>query len=256
LDRDGFLYVIGRREETITLSGGKKVHPEALEKLYGDSPYIHEIAVLQRQGSLVALVLPELTAARTGPSKHIDDAIRVALIARAQELPSYQRLAGYALVREPLPRTHLGKYQRFLLPALYERAAAGMSVPVKAETTREEEELLAHPSARRLCELICNRYAGKSVHLNTSPLLDLGIDSLEWIALSLEVEHQLGLQFSETDIAGIVTLGDLLHLAVTKQQAIGPLPTVALPPEEECWIAPTGPFFALLGLIVYCLNRC
>ena len=78
LDRDGFLYVTGRRGETITLGGGKKAHPEALEELYGDSPYIREIAILERQGSLVALVVPELTATRTGPSTHIDDAIRVA----------------------------------------------------------------------------------------------------------------------------------------------------------------------------------
>src|SRR6185437_9017936 len=58
IDADGFLFVTGRLKETLVLGGGKKVNPEALEQIYGANRYIREIAVLERQGSLVALVLP------------------------------------------------------------------------------------------------------------------------------------------------------------------------------------------------------
>lgn len=255
VDRDGFLYVLGRRKETITLGGGRKVHPEALEALYGDSPYIREIAVLEHHGGLVALVLPELAGIRLGPSTHIDDAIRVALTARAQQLPAYQRLAGYALVRETLPRTRLGKYQRFLLPALYERAAAAPPAVAKREISREDRDLLAHPTARHLYELLQARYAGKPVHPDASPLLDLGIDSLEWIALSLEIEHRLGLHFSDAEMAGVVRLADLLRLAVRKAGAPAPPPAAPPGPTAERWIAPTGLCLTVLGLGLYGLNR-
>jgi long-chain acyl-CoA synthetase len=169
LDGKGFLYVTRRRGETIMLGSAEKVYPEALERLYDDSPHIREVVILERKRELGRPVLSELTATRTGPSAHIDDAIRVALAARAQALPSYQRLADYTLVHEPLPRMPLGKYQRFLPPALYERAAAG--------TLARFSEEIAHRSARRLYELIRNRYRDKPVHLDASPRLDLGISA-------------------------------------------------------------------------------
>jgi long-chain acyl-CoA synthetase len=43
----------------------------------------------------------------------------------AQALPSHERLSGFAITRQPLPRTRLGKYQRHLLPRLYDEALAG-----------------------------------------------------------------------------------------------------------------------------------
>lgn len=263
VDADGFLYVTGRLKETIVLGGGKKVHPEEIEKLYGSNPYIREIAVLERQGSLVALVLPNFEAIHTGPTARIDEAIRVALASRAQSLPSYQRLAGFALVREPLPRTRLGKYQRFRLPALYEQALAGAQTTAPRALSSEDRELLAHPPARQVYELIVKRYSAKTVSLDTNPLLDLGVDSLEWITLSLALEERLGLRFAEADIANVVTVRDLLRLAVTATQTFRQhIEEAAAPPRgrgdltatDTRWIEPTGSGLALLGLLVYGMN--
>src|SRR5690606_21261363 len=145
LDDHGSLYVTGRAKELIVLGGGKNVFPEEIEKVYAESPYIQEIAVLERQGALVALIRPEMTEIQKGGNLNVADVIRVAVAEQSQKLPSFERLAGFAIAREPLPRTRLGKYQRFLLPDLYEAALAGRDRPTPAEISAEDRALLDSP---------------------------------------------------------------------------------------------------------------
>jgi len=254
IDDDGFLFVTGRRKETIVLGGGKKVNPDALERIYGTSPYIREIAVLERQGSLVALVVPNLEAARKGPSARIDETIRVTLASESQLLPLYERLAGFALSRDPLPRTRLGKYRRFLLPALYDRALAGEAVPVPRAPDAEDEALLAMPRARRLYDVLLARYPHRPISLDASPQLDLGIDSLEWISLSLALE-QAGLTLSDRAFADALTIRDLLHAA----EIGAPNSDGAVVKEQERldsrWLAPVGYGLTVLGFALYLIDR-
>ena len=212
LDRDGFLFVTGRRGDIIVLGGGKKVDPEELERIYGASPQIREIAVLERGGALVALIVPELSRLHSGSAIQMSDAIHVALSDQAAHLPSYQRLAGFALTRQPLPRTRLGKFQRFRLPGLYEAALAGEARLAAPTPTPADLQLLQQRPARQLYDLLVKRYPDRMVGFDTSLLLDLGIDSLEWVALSLAIKDQLGLTFSEADLANASTVRDLLNV--------------------------------------------
>jgi long-chain acyl-CoA synthetase len=257
VDAQGFLYVTGRILETIVLGGGKKVHPEELEKHYGASPYVRELAVLERTGGLVGLVLPDLPAIRAGIGMRVDDTIRVVLAERARNLPPYQRLAGFALVREPLPRTRLGKYQRFRLPKLYEDALAGVLRRPAAQLTAADQALLHDPRAHEILELLKSRYADKSVDLDANLLLDLGVDSLEWITLGLALQERLGLEFDETGLAGVATVRDLMQLTAASQPVAAGRAKVphALGPAELRWLAPIGLFATAVGLLIYGLNR-
>src|SRR3989304_2669256 len=76
VDKDGFLPFTARAKEMIVLGGAKNVSPEELEKFYGRSAYIQEIAILERNGTLAALVLPNFGALQAGAIKRIDDAPR------------------------------------------------------------------------------------------------------------------------------------------------------------------------------------
>ena len=50
LDRQGHLYIVGRKKDTIVLPSGKNVFPEDVENHYERSPLITEICVLGRAG--------------------------------------------------------------------------------------------------------------------------------------------------------------------------------------------------------------
>ncbi|MBP0465711.1 AMP-binding protein [Roseomonas sp. PWR1] len=212
IDTDGFLHVTGRSKEVIVLGGGKNVMPEEVEAAYAADPVIKEVAVLEKDGTLVALVVPDLAAVRATGSTRAEDVVRVALAEAAQGLPSFQRLAGYALAREPLPRTRLGKVQRFRLAALYDELRAGRAAP-PPPLTEEEAALIATPGAREVWEILSARYAGKQLSPGAHPALDLGIDSLEWVSLALDIESRTGLRLTEEEMAEMTSLRALLERA-------------------------------------------
>jgi long-chain acyl-CoA synthetase len=252
IDAERYVHIVGRVKEMIVLGGGKNVFPEELEKHYGADAAIKEIAILERQGALVALAVPDEAAIAATGSPRIDDAVRVALGTAAQRLPSYQRLAGYAVTREALPRTRLGKIQRFRLAALYDAAKAGRAA-APAAMTEEERALLADPTARAMWALLEARFPGKLVSPAQSPQLDLGVDSLGWVEITLEAESRLGLGFSEEDWGGINTVRDILDLAIARAKEDRPV----RPPEppDLSWLAPPTGAHAVAARVLAAVNR-
>ena len=55
------------------------------------------------------------------------------------------------------------------------------------------------------------RFPARALTLETSPQLDLDIDSLEWVALTLEIEERFGVALTGDAVSRILTLRDLLH---------------------------------------------
>ncbi len=239
LDDDGYLWIVGRVKEMIVLPDGKNIAPEEVEAVYADSPVIGEIAVLEHNGQLVGLVVPDEQALR-GSAVNIADAIRVALAEQAPRLPAYKRLSDWAVAREPLPRTHLGKYQRHKLPPIYERAERG-EAPAAGELSDEDEALLAQPRARRVFDWLQARFPDRTLSLDTSPQLDLGIDSLAWVQLGMEVEERFGIALSEEAIGRTLTVRHLLQeveSAPTATTTSAADRQAALTAEAERWLEP------------------
>jgi long-chain acyl-CoA synthetase len=258
LDEDGFLFVTGRAGEVIVLGGGKKVNPEDLEKTYAANPVIGEIAVLERGGQLVGLVRPNPERLREIGTLNVEHAVRVALAEVGQGLPAYERLAGFAISARPLPRTRLGKYRRFLLPDLYDEAKRGPREAPKAELSAEDRRFLESPIAAGAWRLVRERYADRAPTLDSHLALDLGVDSLEWMGLSLELQARLGVALDEEDMARIETVRDLLATLVRA----GARPRAEVEARErrmladrERWLRPIGPALTLVGLCLFALNK-
>lgn len=252
LDSDGFLFVTGRAKEAIVLGGGKKVNPEEVEKIYAGNPVIREIAVLERGGQLVGLVRPDPDRLREIGTMNVDHAVRVALAEAAGHLPAYERLAGFAIAQQPLPRTQLGKYRRFLLPELYDEAKKGIRRRPAPELSAEDKRFLEDPLAARAWKLVAERYADKGVTLDSHLALDLGVDSLEWMTLSLELEGRLGVALAEDDLARIETVRDLVTAAARAKEK----PATAREPEDAGrWLAPLGPGLRAAGAALYGINK-
>ncbi len=258
VDRDGFLFVTGRVKETLVLGGGKKVSPEELERTYGDAPEIAEIAMLEEKGALVALVRPDPAKLYKRGATNLRDGIRVILGERAQRLPSHQRLSGFALTSQPLPRTRLGKYRRFLLPQLYAEALAGGSARTPQPPTPEDEALLQNPVAASVWHILRQRFPHQPLDFDTVLSLDLNLDSFGWMELAIKLQETAGVSLSDADLGQIQTIRDLLRLSIERQigddrelQRRAP----AITPDSENWLMPTGPSLTVFGFALYSLNR-
>jgi long-chain acyl-CoA synthetase len=258
LDAERFLTVTGRLKEQLVLGGGKKIMPEELERHYAAAIYIQEVAVLEREGKLVALVVPDAAALRAAGMTRPEDAVRVALAEQAQSLPAYQRVAGFALSREPLPRTRLGKYQRFLLPKLYDAVLRGETRERPKALSPEDLALVGVPPASEIWALLSSRYADKGITLDSNLALDLGLDSLEWMTVTLELEARLKMPVTEDMIAEAATVRDLIAVITAALDAEpGSRPAVSLNAaalDVEHWVRPTGPALVALGLLLYGIN--
>jgi long-chain acyl-CoA synthetase len=258
VDRDGFLFVTGRVKEILVLGGGKKVNPEDIERIYGAAPQFLEIAALEEQGALVALVRPDLAKLHDMGSTNIHDGVRIILAELARELPSHERLSGFALTDQPLPRTRLGKYRRFMLHDLYVQALSGGRKRPAHAPDDEDTGLLGHPVARDVWDLLRQRYPAGATDLDASPALDLNLDSFAWMELTLELQERFGVHLTDADIAGIATVRDLLRLCVERQggpglaASIGEAPAIA--EDIDRWLAPTGPLLTAVGVFLYALN--
>lgn len=250
IDGDGYVHIAGRVKEMIVLGGGKNIFPEELEKIYAADPAIAEIGLVEKAGTLVGLVVPDEAAIAASGSPRIEDAVRVALTTTAQGLPTWQRLSGFAITRGKLPRTRLGKIERFLLPRLYDEAASGRA-PVTATLTEEDRALIATPPADALWALLLERFPGRVVSPAQSPQLDLGLDSLGLLSLAMEIEARLGVSLGEEELASIGTLGDLLRLVIDRPASA---PTVQAAP-DLAWLDPPGMGPRLAGRVLAVINR-
>ena len=244
VDRDGFLFVTGRVKETLVLGGGKKVSPDELERIYGDAPEIAEIAVLEEKGALVALVRPDPAKLYNRGATNLHDGIRVILGERAQRLPSYQRLSGFALTSQQLPRTRLGKYRRFLLPQLYAQALAGGTARAPQPPTPEDTALLQNPVAASVWHILRQRFPDQALDFDTVLSLDLNLDSFGWMELAITLHDAAGVSLSDSDLGNIQTIRDLLRLSIERQSGsdqASQTGATATAPDSEDWLAPTGP---------------
>jgi long-chain acyl-CoA synthetase len=238
IDRDGFLHIAARVAETIVLADGKKLFPEATESAYAAHPFVKEIALFAREGALAALVVPDLEALREAGAAQLRTAIRDALGERGRGLPSHARVTGFALARESLPRTQLGKIRRHLIPPLYEQALQGREPTAPAPLSAEDEALLQDPAAAAVWGWLKARFPDHGIGLDMSPQLDLGIDSLGWVDLTLALERDHGVSLTEQEIGRIVTVRDLLRAAVAARgRPAEPQAAATLPRLGAWWLA-------------------
>lgn len=256
LDDDGFLYVVGRSNELIVLAGGKKVFPEEVETVFAQSKLVREVGVLEHQGRLVALFVLAPKAVR---DKSLDDLrreLREEVNRLSQRLPPYERLAGFAITRQPLPRTQVGKLRRHELPEIYAREVEGRGRPTPAPiATEEDRELIESPPASDIWAWLNERFQGVPLTLDTSPQFDLNLDSFDWMSLAMELEERFGVRLSEDALSRVLTVRDLLQESLEAAARIDEAETRRLSPEQERWLAPRGASLSALAVVLYGLNR-
>lgn len=124
MDKDGFLYISGRKKNLIILGGGKKVFPEEVEEVIGKSPYIKEICVMARTAErglrmgheeVYAVIVPNvelLDQKNIKEAKAVKDKIYFEIARLSKDLAAYKRIMSFDIFYEELPKTVSRKIKR------------------------------------------------------------------------------------------------------------------------------------------------
>jgi long-chain acyl-CoA synthetase len=203
LDEKGYLRITGRKKEIIVLPNGKNVNPVELEfKLEKNAACIKEAAVFLHHDILYAVIFPDYKTLSEEGVKVPDSFFREKIIPDFnRELTSYKRIMQFSLAKEELPRTRLGKIQRFKLEELLEKK---QDRPAKSREYAGSEEYLAVKS-----------FLESEVDMDISPddhlEFDLALDSLGKLGLIDFIEKTFGVRIEEENLPKFPTVKSLVE---------------------------------------------
>jgi long-chain acyl-CoA synthetase len=259
------LHIVGRISTMIKSEGGKKIQPDEVEQHYTGEAVIREIGVLQSKQKLVALVVPNL---KVVGHDNLSEKVSEAINAISKTLPSYYRVTDFAISNEPLPRTNIGKIRRKALSERYEQIKAvgkDEQSQHKGHTaidamSPEDRALLEDPVVKQCWDWLCEKFPDAELTLDKSPQVDLNVDSLEWVNLTLEIQEKFGVELSEEAIARVDTVRDLLNevhaAAQSGGNSVSPFqhPEQFLDDSQKRWLKPLGPFMLATAFMLYWTN--
>ncbi len=265
-----FLQLVGRASSMIVLPGGENIRPDFIEDQLNQGTHIQETGVLQVNDKLVAVIVPRAGIHGERDKTEIQGLIKEEVSRQSHQLPSHHHLANYALSFDPLPRTRLGKLRRHLLQSLYEQAREEGSQslqnrgPLAIERmSPEDQHLLSHPQGKQTWDWLCTRFKNFPLRPDTNIRLDLGVDSLEWVNLSLELREAVELDFDQNEISEIQTVRDLLQVTIDAESASGlenlsdqlRNPDTLLDVSQRQWLGPQCGILRRLGSLLFRANR-
>lgn len=191
LDKEGFLYITGRKKEIIVLPNGKNINPVEVEmKLDGFSPAIKEAGVFMHKEMLHAVIFPDVDFLTENGITDINQYFREKVISPFNaEMSSYKRIMQFTLVKTELPRTRLSKLQRFKLAELLEKKD-----PKK--TASEEPNSSEYRAIKTFIESQVDMDILPDHHLE----FDVSMDSLGKLSLIDFIEKSFGIKFNEEQL--------------------------------------------------------
>ncbi len=191
LDKDGFLYITGRKKEIIILPNGKNINPVELEmKLDGFSPAIKEAGVFFHNEMLHAVIFPDLSYLSGMGIEDINQYFRDEIISPFNaQMSSYKRIMKFTLVKSELPRTRLSKLQRFKFAELLEQKEQKKSVS-------DEPTTVEYHAIKTFIESQVDMDILPDHHL----VFDISMDSLSKLSLIDYIEKSFGIRFNEEQL--------------------------------------------------------
>ena len=211
VDDDGYIFITGRKKELIVLPNGKNINPAEIEaKLVAMSPTVAEVGVVMHNGTLQVLILPNFAHLQEQGVLNIEEHLRWHVVDKYNRKASpYKRLLKVCVVKEPLPKTRLGKLKRHELDRLMldqTRDRAPVAEP-DSEQYRAIRDYLAAE-------------AKQPVHPDDHLEIDLALDSLEKVALLAFLESAFGVAFTEQDLIESCTPAKLAERVAERKTSL------------------------------------
>ncbi|MFH1577998.1 MAG: AMP-binding protein [Candidatus Omnitrophota bacterium] len=217
LDKEGYLFLSGRKKDVIVLSSGKNIYPEELEQYYNQSLCIKEICIFgktqERFGQevelLFAVIVPDFDYFRNNKAINIRQQIRWELENLSVKLPAYKRIMGFAISKLELPRTRLKKIKRFEVSRSYSGSITPQEPQKRPEFSAQDKAILNSRVGKRIIEYL-SRQLKKEVGIDSHLEIDLGIDSLGRVELGLGLESLFLIKVPQGLIDNALTVKELI----------------------------------------------
>ncbi len=207
LDEQGFLFITGRKKEIIVLSNGKNINPIELEEKILTSPLVKDCGVFYLDDQLQVVIVPEITAVNT---PDLAETIRRDVIEPLnQSVSSYKRILGIYISLEDLPRTRLGKLQRFKLTGF-----------AKEEKPDTDPSPVTNSEEYQIIVDYINVEKGKKVKPNHHLDHDLGLDSLDRVGLQVYIQQTFGVDIEAGDLPKFGSVQKLAEYVAEKKTRI------------------------------------
>ncbi len=208
-DKDGFIYLTGRKKEIIVLSNGKNINPVELEqKLEKEYPVVKEAGVFEKEGKLVVAIVPNKEELAQLVISDIHAYFREQVLNPFNsELTSYKRIMKFFLSDVELPRTRLSKLQRFKL--------AKMNFEIHDKKSIISEELSEDFYA---IKSFLEAQVDMDVYPDHHIEFDLALDSLGKVSMLDYLEKSFGVKIDEKKLASLQTVRQISEYVKEKRK--------------------------------------
>lgn len=267
IDGEGYLHILGRSSLFVVTEAGENISLEELEMSYETHPLIREIGILMHDGRLSAVIVPDAAEMRNRGAGDTGEAVEEAVTEHARDLPDYKRILDIEVAGDGLPRTLIGKIRRNKLQEKFlaqrEGRETGEIGPLQVEEmSGDDRALLRDSSAEEVWQMLGERFEAVRLTPDSSMAVDLGVDSLEWVDLTLDIRDRTGVELEEEQTAEIETVRDLLtavrDASEPSAETSGDVletPEKFLSDEERDWLRPLGKVEVVLAWMLYWINR-
>lgn len=208
IDNEGFLFITGRKKEIIILSNGKNVNPAELEETLITSPFIRECGVFYHDDQLQVMIVPEIAEITNNEGLSLEDFMKWKVIEPFNNTVSaYKKIMGIHITDDELPRTRLGKLQRYKLPSL--AVLADMDDELQVDTPQSHEfTMIADYIEKEKSKKVLPKH-----HLE----MDLGMDSLDKVSMQAWLMQAFGVDLDPSEMMKFQNVEKLAEYVAEKK---------------------------------------
>lgn len=113
VDKDGFVYLTGRKKNLIITKNGENVSPEELENKIGEHRLVQEILVRESEGVIEAEIFPDYEYAKKKEITDISAILQSAIDEYNQSAPAYKRVYRMKVRETEFEKTPSKKIKRY-----------------------------------------------------------------------------------------------------------------------------------------------